>query len=569
MRGGHLDFFYRSIRRARFAYFSMEIALRTEMHTYSGGLGVLAGDSARSAADLDLPMVFVTLASRGGYVRQELDDRHRQVSRPDPWRLQDFATPLPQMVAVSIEGRSVWVRPWLYALQCPLGHVIPVLLLDTDLEQNTIDDRRITDALYGGDQAYRLKQEIVLGIGGQTVLRALGFSIEKYHMNEGHAALLTLPLLQATRQFDGDRMSDSTGGYDISAVRERCVFTTHTPVEAGFDKFDYELVQRVLGDYIEHDVMTRLAGADKLNMTRLALNLSSYVNGVARRHAETTRDLFPGYTIASITNGVHVPRWTHTAIAKLFEQQFSNWAHEPEVLAFADQLDDAALWAAHQEAKAELLTLIAGATGKRMRPDLPLIGYARRMTAYKRPELIFSDIARLREIAKGQPFQIVLAGLAHPSDAGGQDAIRALGSHIDALEGAVPAAFVPGYNLDIAGALVAGCDVWLNTPLPPLEASGTSGMKAGLNGALNLSVLDGWWVEGCVDGVTGWSIPSIGAEASDAGALYDKLRDVVLPLFHGDRGRWIWMMKQAISKIGPSFNSHRMMRRYVTEAYMR
>jgi starch phosphorylase len=569
MRGGHLDFFYRSIRRARFAYFSMEIALRTEMHTYSGGLGVLAGDSARSAADLDLPMVFVTLASRGGYVRQELDDRHRQVSRPDPWRLQDFATPLPQMVAVSIEGRSVWVRPWLYALQCPLGHVIPVLLLDTDLEQNTIDDRRITDALYGGDQAYRLKQEIVLGIGGQTVLRALGFSIEKYHMNEGHAALLTLPLLQATRQFDGDRMSDSTGGYDISAVRERCVFTTHTPVEAGFDKFDYELVQRVLGDYIEHDVMTRLAGADKLNMTRLALNLSSYVNGVARRHAETTRDLFPGYTIASITNGVHVHRWTHTAIAKLFEQQFSNWAHEPEVLAFADQLDDAALWAAHQEAKAELLTLIAGATGKRMRPDLPLIGYARRMTAYKRPELIFSDIARLREIAKGQPFQIVLAGLAHPSDAGGQDAIRALGSHIDALEGAVPAAFVPGYNLDIAGALVAGCDVWLNTPLPPLEASGTSGMKAGLNGALNLSVLDGWWVEGCVDGVTGWSIPSIGAEASDAGALYDKLRDVVLPLFHGDRGRWIWMMKQAISKIGPSFNSHRMMRRYVTEAYMR
>lgn len=569
MRGGHLDFFYRSIRRARFAYFSMEIALRTEMHTYSGGLGVLAGDSARSAADLDLPMVFVTLASRGGYVRQELDDRHRQVSRPDPWRLQDFATPLPQMVAVSIEGRSVWVRPWLYALQCPLGHVIPVLLLDTDLEQNTIDDRRITDALYGGDQAYRLKQEIVLGIGGQTVLRALGFSIEKYHMNEGHAALLTLPLLQATRQFDGDRMSDSTGGYDISAVRERCVFTTHTPVEAGFDKFDYELVQRVLGDYIEHDVMTRLAGADKLNMTRLALNLSSYVNGVARRHAETTRDLFPGYTIASITNGVHVHRWTHTAIAKLFEQQFSNWAHEPEVLAFADQLDDAALWAAHQEAKAELLTLIAGATGKQMRPDLPLIGYARRMTAYKRPELIFSDIARLREIAKGQPFQIVLAGLAHPSDAGGQDAIRALGSHIDALEGAVPAAFVPGYNLDIAGALVAGCDVWLNTPLPPLEASGTSGMKAGLNGALNLSVLDGWWVEGCVDGVTGWSIPSIGAEASDAGALYDKLRDVVLPLFHGDRGRWIWMMKQAISKIGPSFNSHRMMRRYVTEAYMR
>jgi len=564
-----LDPLDRSIHRARFAYFSMEIALRTEMHTYSGGLGVLAGDSARSAADLDLPMVFVTLLSRQGYVRQEIDNRHAQISHPDPWSPQDFATALPQMVAVSIEGRAVWVRPWLYPLECPLGHVIPVLLLDTDLEQNAIEDRRITDALYGGDPEYRLKQEIVLGIGGQSVLRALGFGIEKYHLNEGHAALLTLPLLRATQQLDGAHTPVPMHGYDVSAVRELCVFTTHTPVEAGLDRFDYDLVQRVLGDYIERDVLTSLAGADQLNMTRLALNLSGYVNGVARRHAETTRKLFPGYTIASITNGVHVHRWAHGAIARLFEQQFSNWAHEPEVLAFADQIEDGALWSAHEEAKSDLLARIATATGKQLRPDLPLIGYARRMTAYKRPELIFSDMDRLGEIAKGQPFQIVLAGLAHPSDGGGQEAIRALGAHIEALDRSVPAVFLPGYNLDIAAALVAGCDVWLNTPLPPLEASGTSGMKAALNGALNLSVLDGWWVEGCVDGVTGWSIPTNGAEASDAGALYDKLRDVVLPLYHGDRGRWIWMMKQSISKVAPSFNSHRMMRRYATEAYLR
>ncbi len=559
----------RSIHRARFAYFSMEIALRTEMHTYSGGLGVLAGDSARSVADLDLPMVFVTLVSRQGYVRQAIDDRHAQVNQPDPWAPQDFARALPQMVAVSIEGRAVWVRPWLYALECPLGHVVPVLLLDTDLEQNTVEDRRITDHLYGGDRADRLKREIVLGIGGQSILRALGFRIEKYHLNEGHAALLTLPLLRETQRSNGNRVLDPMQGYDSLAVRERCVFTTHTPVEAGFDKFDYDLVQQVLGDYIERDVLTHLAGTDQLNMTRLALNLSGYVNGVARQHAETTRKLFPGYTIASITNGVHVHRWTHGAVAALFEQQFSNWAHEPEVLTFADQIEDGALWSAHENAKSDLLARIAHATGKQLRPDLPLIGYARRMTAYKRPELIFSDIGRLREIAKEQPFQIVLAGLAHPSDDGGQEAIRAIGAHIDALDGTVLAAFVPGYNLDIAAALVAGCDVWLNTPLPPLEASGTSGMKAALNGVLNLSVLDGWWIEGCVDGVTGWSIPSNGADANDAGALYDKLRNVVLPLYNGDRKRWIWMMKQSISKIAPSFNSHRMMRRYATEAYLR
>ncbi len=563
-----MDLLNRSIRRTRFAYFSMEIALRAEMHTYSGGLGVLAGDTARSAADLDLPIVFVTLVSRQGYVRQEIDGRHAQVNHPDPWTPQDFAVALPQMVAVSIEGRAVWVRPWLYALDCPLGHTIPVLLLDTDLEQNAAEDRRITDTLYGGDQAYRLRQEIVLGIGGESMLRALGFRIEKYHLNEGHAALLTLPLLRATQRQDS-RAQTPTYGYEPTAVREQCVFTTHTPVDAGFDKFDYDLVQRVLGDYIELDVLKNFAGSDRLNMTRLALNLSSYVNGVARRHAETTRKLFPGYAIASITNGVHVHRWTHPAIAGLHEEMSSNWAHEPEVLAFADQIEDDALWGAHQQAKSELLSRIAGATGKKLRADQPLIGYARRMTAYKRPELIFSDLERLREVAKAQPFQLVLAGLAHPNDSGGQEAIRVLGAHIDSLDGAVQAAFLPGYNLDLAAPLIAGCDIWLNTPLPPLEASGTSGMKAAINGVLNLSVLDGWWVEGCVDGVTGWSIASNGKEASDAGALYAKLRDVVLPLYYGDRQRWIWMMKQAISKIGPSFSSHRMMRRYVTEAYLR
>lgn len=547
----------------------MEVALRAEMHTYSGGLGVLAGDTARSAADLDLPMVFVTLVSRQGYVRQEIDGRHAQVSHPDPWLPQHFATALPQMVAVSIEGRAVWVRPWLHVLKCPLGHTIPVLLLDTDLEQNAAEDRRITDTLYGGDLAYRLKQEIVLGIGGQSILRALGFSIEKYHLNEGHAALLTLPLLRATQPLDGDRALERAHAYQPAAVRERCVFTTHTPVDAGFDKFDYDLVQRVLGDYVELDVLKSFAGSDQLNMTRLALNLSGYVNGVAHRHAETTRKLFPGYAVNSITNGVHAHRWTHPVIAGLQERMSSYWAHEPEVLAFADQVEDDALWSAHQQAKRELLSRIAGATGKRLRADLPLIGYARRMTAYKRPELIFSDLERLRDIAKTQPFQIVLAGLAHPNDSGGQDAIRAIGAHIEALEGAISAVFLPGYDLDVAAAMVAGCDVWLNTPLPPLEASGTSGMKAALNGVLNLSVLDGWWVEGCVDGVTGWAIASNGAEANDANALYDKLRDVVLPLYHGDPKRWIWMMKQAISKIGPTFNSHRMMRRYVTEAYLR
>lgn len=500
-----MDVLDRAIRRVHIAYFSMEIALRPEIHTYSGGLGVLAGDTARSAADLDLPMVFVTLISRQGYVRQLIGADHAQIGHPDPWSPEDWAEPLPHMVAVAIEGRLVWVLPWLYTLTCPLGHVAPVLLLDTDLEQNSAEDRRITDRLYGGDEAYRLKQEIVLGIGGQNLLGALGFNIGKYHLNEGHAALLTLPLLRETQRSDLPSPA-SNDLYDVAAVRDRCVFTTHTPVESGFDKFNYDLVRRVLGEYVPLDALKALAGPDRLNMTRLALNLSGYVNGVARRHAETTRTLFPGYAIASITNGVHVHRWTHAEIATLHESMSPNWGHGPEVLAFAVTLEDEVLWEAHQRAKTALVARVAETTGQQFRVDVPLVGYARRMTAYKRPELLFSDIERLKEVARKQPFQIVLAGLAHPSDRGGQDAIQAIGAHVAALDGAIPAAFLPGYNLDLAAALVAGCDIWLNTPLPPLEASGTSGMKAALNGALNLSVLDGWWVEGCVEGVTGWSI---------------------------------------------------------------
>ncbi|MFH1556296.1 MAG: alpha-glucan family phosphorylase [Pseudomonadota bacterium] len=550
------------------AYFSMEIALHPDIHTYSGGLGVLAGDTARSAADLNLPMVFVTLLSREGYVRQELSAGGAQIDKPNPWTPTDSTHPLPAMVAISIEGRSVWIQPRLYRLACPIGHAVPVLLLDTDLDQNAAEDRKITDRLYGGDDAYRLKQDIVLGIGGLLALRALGFSIRTYHLNEGHAALLALQLLRETRR-PTDDLAPGGSLYDRGVVREKCVFTTHTPVEAGFDKFDYALIDRVLGDFLEVDELKQLAGQDRLNMTRLALNLSGYVNGVARRHAETTRKMFPGYQIRSITNGVHAHTWTHRALAELHVARFPHWAHEPEILAFADQLADEDVWSAHQVAKSELVEHVRNATGTLMHADVPLIGLARRMTAYKRPDLFFSDLERLVTIAQDQPFQVVLAGLAHPRDEPGHRLIESFHRHIERLAGVVPVAFLPGYDMKLGAAMVSGSDIWLNTPLPPLEASGTSGMKAALNGVLNFSVLDGWWIEGWVEGVTGWAIEGHPPGAGDASALLDKLQSVVLPLYYNDRARWIWMMKQSISKIGATFNSQRMMRRYATEAYMR
>jgi starch phosphorylase len=559
------------LQRTHIAYFSMEIAVRPEMHTYAGGLGVLAGDTARSCADLELPVVFVTLASRAGYFRQRIDADGRQLEEPDWWETTKWCAPLDAMVAVSIDGRSVWIRPWLYVHTCPHGHRVPILLMDTDLDQNSSEDRTLTHYLYGGDDAYRLKQEIVLGVGGTRLLRALGFDVHTYHLNEGHAALLTLDLMERYR-LSAEDIEPGQPPYEIAEIRERCVFTTHTPIEAGHDRFSYDLFKRLLPDFPAIEDLKHFAGRDQLNMTQLALNLSGYINGVARRHAETTKHMFPSYHIHAVTNGVHAETWTHEAFGRLYQTMAPQWSHEPEILVRALQLPEDDIWRCHQTAKSDLVGRVRDIGDTALDPDVPIVGFARRMTGYKRPMLLFSDLDRLAAIASRHPFQVIMAGKAHPRDVEGKDSIRRIHEIMRRLRGKLTCVFLPNYDMEIAKALVSGADVWLNTPLPPLEASGTSGMKAALNGTLNLSVLDGWWVEACIDGVNGWSIGLDGDGASDehhAAALYDKLAGTVLPLYYEQPGRWRWMMKQAIGTIAYYFNSQRMMRRYATEAYLR
>ena len=558
------------LRATRIAYFSMEIGLRPEMHTYSGGLGVLAGDAARSAADLALPMVFVTLVSRCGYLHQDIDSHGAQVDSPDPWNPEDYTDPAGVMVAVAIEGRTVWIRPWLYELKSPFGGQVPIILLDTNLKENDARDRSITDRLYGGNELDRIRQEIVLGIGGERVLRALGFAISTYHLNEGHAAFLALSLLLRYRR-EPLLAADESLTYAIAQVREQCVFTTHTPVKTGHDRFEYSDVRRILGDIIELDLLKEFAGLDLLNMTHLALSLSGYVNGVALRHAETAQSMFPGHRVRAITNGAHVPTWMHGKIATVVEKHLPHWASEPVSLLRVDDINAESLWSAHQRIKGELIAEIRRLTGVDMKSDVALLGFARRMTGYKRPDLLFTDLHRLLAINAKYPFQVVIAGKAHPRDEEGKALIQAIHGYMHKVK-PLAVAFLPNYDMSIAARLVAGTDVWLNSPLPPLEASGTSGMKAAFNGVLNLSVLDGWWVQGWEEGVTGWAIgsdkdnPDATAHAAD---LYRKLENIVLPLYYSDRARWIWMMKQAIGKIGSVFNSQRMMRRYTTEAYVR
>jgi len=564
------------ITELKIAYFSMEIGLKDDIPTYSGGLGVLAGDTVKSAADLNLPFVAVTLISRKGYFRQEIDPTGHQIEHPAVWDPSKQLKKTAEKDSITMDGRPVFIQAWVYFVESPRdGSSVPVIYLDTDLPENNPEDRTLTDHLYGGDEAYRLKQEVILGIGGVRMLRKLGFKVKKYHMNEGHAAFLTLELLHKFKK-DIESVWDESHIWDTESVKNLCVFTTHTPLEAGHDKFSYELYNRVLGDYFPEKILKKLAGENKINMTLLGFNLSNFVNGVAKKHGEVSKSMFPGYVINAITNGVHSYTWTCDEMKKVFDKYLLGWANEPEIFVRVGAIPDEELWGAHMEAKKKLISYVNSISDTNMDTETLTIGFARRATAYKRADLLFTDLKRLEKIAAGK-IQIIYAGKAHPKDTVGKQLIEKIFTYSQQLKGKIKIAFVQNYNMEVALKLVSGVDVWLNTPLRPLEASGTSGMKAAHNGVMNFSVLDGWWIEGHIEGYTGWSIGPAPTEISpdnnmnkiDAEDLYYKLEKAIIPLYYNDRKQWIRMMQNAIGKNAYYFNSHRMMRRYVTEAYIR
>ena len=563
---------------ATIAYFSMEIGLADELPTYSGGLGVLAGDTIRSAADGEVPMVAVTLVHRKGYFRQRLDAAGMQTEEPAQWSPGELLTELPARATLSLEGRDVAIRAWRHDVKGITGFTVPVLLLDTDLPENAEPDRHITHYLYGGDDRYRLRQEAVLGIGGVRMLRALGYAdLRRFHMNEGHAALLLLELGFEEMRRQG--MSKVTREIQ-TAVKPMGVFTTHTPVPAGHDQFPLALVREVISGY--EGVFTERAAEfcldNILNMTYLALDNSHYVNGVAKKHGEISRQMFAQYKIDSITNGVHAGYWAAPPIRALFDRHITAWREDNASLRYALGIPRQELWAAHQTCKQDLIRLVNERAGAGMFSNMFTLGFARRATTYKRADLLLHDVPRLLAVnAHAGPLQIIYAGKAHPRDGGGKDLIRRIFEQIAALKGKLNIVYLEEYDMALAKKLVAGVDVWLNTPQPPLEASGTSGMKAAINGVPQLSILDGWWVEGCIEGVTGWAIgedngaaPEANDErAFDAQSLYNKLETVVLPLFYREQDRFIDVMRNAIALNGSFFNTERMVDQYVRKAYFR
>jgi len=553
------------------AYFSMEIALEPAVPTYSGGLGILAGDTLRAAADRGLPMVGVSLLHRKGYFHQKLDTDGWQTEQPAAWEVTDFLEELPARATVAVEGRDVLVRAWRYEVRGASGSVIPVYMLDADLPDNSEWDRRLTDHLYGGDGWYRLCQEIVLGIGGVRLLRALGHNrLRRFHMNEGHAALLALELLDEHAQRAGRTVFNQE---DIEAVHELCVFTTHTPVPAGHDRFPLDLASRALG---RTDLAVRrdtFCCDGELNMTYLALALSRYVNGVAKKHGEVSQHMFAPYKVDAITNGVHACTWAAPPFQELFDRYIPGWREDSFMLRYALGIPPAEVWKAHQQAKRALLARINDETQVSLDPDMLTLGFARRVATYKRTDLLFQDLDRLRAVAANAGrFQVVYAGKAHPRDQDAKRLIQRIHQAGAALRGDISVAYLADYDWELGRLLTAGVDIWLNTPQPPMEASGTSGMKAAVNGVPSLSIVDGWWVEGCIEGMTGWAIdgaapPEGDRTAHDAAALYDKLEHAVVPLFCTERNRFIDVMRHAMALNGSFFNTHRMILQYVSKAY--
>ena len=514
-------------------------------------------------------MIAVSFVHRAGYFRQRLDAEGNQSHEPDRWSPQDRLEPLDVSAEIEIEGRRVSMCAWRYRVRGVGGAEVSVYLLDTDLPENDERDRGLTDSLYGGDPRYRLAQEAVLGIGGITFLRNLGENdIATYHLNEGHSALLIVSLL-GERLYE--RLDPTPTEDDVRAVRQRCVFTTHTPIPAGHDRFPYELVREVLGE--RRTALLAKAGAldgGELNMTALALRGSRYVNGVAKRHSQISQGLFPSYPIKSITNGVHAVTWAAPPFAELFDRHIPEWRHDNAYLRYAETIPLREIDEAHGRSKAALLGEVSRRTGVELAPGALTIGFARRAAAYKRADLLFAEAHRLHEIAERfGPLQAIFAGKAHPQDEEGRDVIRRVHAARGVLEPGIRVVYLENYDMDLAAQVVAGVDLWLNTPMPPMEASGTSGMKAALNGVPSLSILDGWWIEGCVENVTGWAIGGDDAArdpGGDASTLYDVLARVVA-LYYGDAEAYSRVRRSAISLNGSFFNTQRMLAQYALNAY--
>lgn len=511
------------------AYLSAEVGFESGLHTYSGGLGVLAGDHIKSAADAGLDLVGVTLLYRQGYGRQHLDKDGNQTETYGEIEPEKYLCDTGVEISLPLDGGMLHSKVWLYSIKG-----LPTYFLDTRHPNNSDEHISLGNRLYGGDDATRIRQEYLLGVGGIRCLQKMGHDITGLHLNEGHCTFAMLEMLNQ--------------GWTREELSNRSLFTTHTPVPAGHDRFSWEDVEEVLPDHLPNDCR-QLGGADSCSMSHLGIALAGSVNAVSNLNAWVASSMFEGTHIESITNGVHHITWSSPPMSSLFDKHLSGWKDDPTILAHAGKLPDDDLILARNQARAVLRDLVHASTGVELHEGRLTIGFARRFATYKRANLVFSDLERLRAIGAGK-IQFVFAGKAHPKDEGGKQLIRDIFAGAEQVADDIPVAFLEDYSMATGLAMTAGVDIWLNNPVRPMEASGTSGMKAAMNGVPNCSVLDGWWPEACEHGVNGWAIGQAESDRDDlrdVNSLYTVLENEVLQAWSIGGERWAHLMRSAIA----------------------
>lgn len=547
------------------AYFSMEVMLENDIATYAGGLGMLAGDILRSLADMEVPSVGVSMAFNYGYTNQVIHNDGSQNFIPAHWSKSDQLARESNTIELNIEGRNIIVECYRYDIVGRTGFIVPVFLLTTDHYENSEDQKYLTKYLYDYDNRIRMSQEVILGIGGLKMLRSLGYeNIENFHMNDGHTAFLTLELLREQN-------------YDMEKVKSMTCFTTHTPVPAGRDKFDYELTYKVLPNYLPLNIK-ELAGSEILDMPQLAWSLAKYVNGVSKKHGEVSTDMFKA-PIDYITNGVHATTWLSPVTQEVLDQNIPGWQFDMNKFLEIDKVSDDVIQNMHHMNKQRLVDFVneyldkKDDFGSRFDTEKLTLTFARRCVPYKRPDLILQDVERLLRIGIGK-IQIIFCGKAHPSDVEAGEILKRILDYRNRYANVMSIAYLENYSPSIAKYLVAGSDIWLNNPVVPMEASGTSGMKAAMNGTINFSILDGWVIEGVEQQPnSSFTIGELLQELyparddwNDADHLYTTLENEIIPMYYDHKDEWVKKMKDSI-KLGASFNTDRVVREYLDKAW--
>ena len=542
------------------AYLCLEFGFKSEMKTYCGGLGILAGDTIKSAADLGLDMFGLSILYKNGWFKQEILATGEQQESPDTWNFSQYLIPLNIQHTIHISGEDVKFQVWKYEVIGFNGHIVPVYFLDADLQENSAEMRLISDKVYPADKQLRIAQEALLGLGGVQILEKLGHKeIKNYHCNESHSIFAALELKKQLGTWE--------------EVKRRLVFTTHTPLATAHTHYSREILKSTLGEYYAY-LPDTLWENEAMNMTSLALFASKFGNGVSKRHNLVTSKMYPEYKIDSITNGIHVNTWVSKPFANLFSRYVLNWQASPENLKLCAVISPSEVSWAHEEAKQSLLNYIKETQNTELDLKVFTIGFARRMVGYKRADFILTDLEKLMKIAeKFGGLQIIFSGKAYPNEPEGEHFIEEI-YNISKKNGKfLKVIFLPNYNMEIGSLMTSGVDLWLNNPVIPLEASGTSGMKASLNGVPNLSTLDGWWVEGWNEGVTGWALGEKEMDESKLAEaqlndLYEKLENIIIPLYKDSFSEWLKIQKNCISINASHFNTHRMLNEYLIKAYL-